>query len=90
MSDAPCTCFIRDCQNDAPEGCWLCAECFDRYAKNDPRMGGAAEALDKATVVNITFTIHSNQAPDNIARKVVERLIEKRRFGGAPLPPSAA
>ena len=32
------------------------------------------------TTVNINFTISSNQAPDQIARKVVQKLVDKRRF----------
>lgn len=32
------------------------------------------------TTVNINFTISSNQSPDQIARKVVQKLVDKRRF----------
>lgn len=84
MSPDPCTCFIRGCQNEAPEGCWLCDACFERYAKGDPRHGSR---LAQGTV---TVTIGSNQEPDRIAHEVVSQILAKRRARNMPLPPDAA
>lgn len=61
----------------------------DKKRKKDTKGGGS-------TTVNINFTISSNQSPDQIARKVVQKLVDKRRFrvtsAGVPnwgvLPPS--
>jgi len=51
------------------------------YKKDDP---AKKRKDDKAgggnTTVNINFTISSNQSPDQIARKVVQKLVDKRRF----------
>ena len=99
MSDPTCTCLIRGCQGEAPEGCWFCAACFDQYAKHDPRMGrthegglapngpvfravvsAVVEKMLRGGTGTITLTVASNQAPDDIAGKVVQKLADKRRF----------
>jgi hypothetical protein len=79
MSPDPCVCFIRGCQNEAPEGCWLCDACFERYAKDDPRRNP-----------RVNFTISNNQEPERIAREVVSQILAKRRARNMPLPPDAA
>lgn len=114
MTDPTCICFVRGCQGEAPEGCYFCAECFEKYAKSDPRMGGKPTeaggrtlgpplsvadrqtidehiaSLKGGAVVNINFTVTNNRTSDDIARKVVQNLVDKRRYRNLPPPPDAA
>ena len=50
----------------------------------------APPASSGGTVVTINFTVTSNQSPDDGARAVPARLIEKRRARNLPPPPDAA
>lgn len=35
------TCRVYGCEKEPPPGCAFCDECFEAYAKNDPRAIGA-------------------------------------------------
>ena len=61
---------LADQQAGRPVGSTAAA---DKKRKDDKAGGGN-------TTVNINFTISSNQSPDQIARKVVQKLVDKRRF----------
>jgi hypothetical protein len=53
------------------------------YKADDPNKKKKKDAAGSANMTvngNINFTISSNQAPDQIAREVERRLIDKRRF----------
>lgn len=78
------TCRVYGCDTAPPDGCYLCDECFERYAKNDPRMPIGSGP------VSLNFTITSGASSTEFARKVVEKLTERRLARNLPPPPDAA